>query len=287
MIICILGPTGVGKTKLSECLAEKYNAIVVNADAMQIYKELNIGTAKIKPEEMSKQEHFLFDIKKPDEDYSVYDYQKDVRNILDSNKGKNIILVGGTGLYVKAGLYNYEFSEQTNKETYDDYTNEELYKMLEEKGLTDEVHINNRKRMISKLNSSPNNNLKDELLYDNVIMIGLTTNRDNLYKIIDDRVDKMMKEGLLQEVETLYKKYGKVKSLNTGIGYKELIDYIDGNITLDNAIDLIKQRSRHYAKRQYTWFNNQMNITWFNTNYSDFDKTIEKVEKFIDKNIEI
>lgn len=282
MIICILGPTGVGKTKLSECLAVKYNAIIVNADAMQVYKELNIGTAKIKKEEMSEQEHFLFDIKNPTEDYSVYDYQKDVRNILDNNKDKNKILVGGTGLYVKAGLYNYEFSEQTNKETYDEYTNEELYKMLEEKNMTNEVHINNRRRMISKLNSSSNNNLKNELLYDNVIMIGLTTDRDNLYKIIDDRVDKMMNEGLLNEVENLYKKYGKVKSLNTGIGYKELIDYIDGNITLDSAVDLIKQRSRHYAKRQYTWFNNQMNVTWFDTDYHNFDNTIKEVENYID-----
>ena len=281
MILCILGPTGVGKTKLSEALAIKYDAIVVNADAMQVYKELNIGTAKITKEEKLAKYHYLFDIKNPDEDYSVYDYQKDARKILDSNKHKNIILVGGTGLYIKAALFNYEFSEITSKNEYEDYTNQKLYEILKNEGRADDVHVNNRRRLVSKLNSSKNSNGKNELLYDNVIFVGLTTDRDVLYKIIDNRVDKMINSGLLDEVKELYKKYGKVKSLNTGIGYKELIDYFDGNISLEDAIALIKSRSRKYAKRQYTWFNNQMNITWFNTDYDNFDNTIKKVEKYI------
>ena len=280
MIICIVGPTGVGKTKLSEHLAKKYDAIVVNADAMQVYRELDIGTAKVKPSEMLASEHYLFDIKKPDEDYSVYDYQKDIRNILDKNKNKNIVVVGGTGLYIKAGLFNYEFSER-EKRSFDEYTNEELYKMLESRNDLNEIHINNRKRMVSRLNSSGNNNLKDELLYD-TIFIGLTIDREVLYERINDRVDNMMNEGLLQEVKELYSKYGKVKSLTTGIGYKEIIEYLDGNIRYDEAIDLIKARSRKYAKRQYTWFNNQMDVKWFNTNYENFDKTIKDVEVYID-----
>ena len=281
MIICVLGPTGVGKTRLSEILAVKYDAIIINADAMQVYKELNIGTAKITEDEKQDVEHYLFDIKEPNEYYSVYDYQSDARAILDNNKEKNVIWVGGTGLYVKAALYNYEFSEITTKEEYEGYTNEQLYEMLKKVHKADDVHVNNRRRLISKLNSSSNNNRKNELLYDNVIFIGLTTSRDNLYKIINDRVDKMVKNGLIDEVKSLYSKYGRVKSLNTGIGYKELIEYLDGNCTLEDAIDLIKSRSRKYAKRQYTWFNNQMNITWFNTDYDNFDNTIKEVELYI------
>jgi len=282
MIICVVGPTGVGKTLLSEFLAVKYNATIINADAMQVYKELNIGTAKIKPEEMCEQEHYLFDIKSPDEDYSVYNYQKDVRKILDENKDRNIIIVGGTGLYIKASLFNYEFDEIQERNNFEDFSNEKIYTLLKAKGLDEGVHPNNRQRIISKLNSGSIKKLKDELLYDNVYFIGLTTNRENLYNRINKRVDEMMKEGLLDEVKSLYSKYGKVKSLTTGIGYKELIDYIDGNTSLDDAISLIKQRSRKYAKRQYTWFNNQMNIKWFETDYDNFNSTIKSVEKFIE-----
>ena len=279
MIICVLGPTGVGKTKVSEYLSKKYDGVVINADAMQVYKELNIGTAKIKKEEMSSKKHYLFDIKKPNEFYSVYYYQKDSRKIIEENKDKNIIIVGGTGLYVKACLYNYEFDEIIKRNTYDDYTNEELYQLLEKMGKLDEVHINNRKRMISKLNSSPNNNGKNELLYDNVVMIGLTSDRKKLYDRIDKRVDEMINEGLVDEVKRLYDKYGNTKSLTTGIGYKEIINYLDGLITLDDAIELIKSRSRKYAKRQYTWFNNQMNLKWFNIEEDTFDDIVKYIDK--------
>lgn len=283
MIVCIVGPTGVGKTKLSEVLSVKYNAIVVNCDAMQVYKEMNIGTAKFTKDENLGQKHFLFDIVNPDENYTVFDYQKDLRNVLETHKDRNIILVGGTGLYLKAGLFNYEF-ESREANTYDEYSNEELYAMLEAKNDLEGIHINNRRRMISRLNSSGNNSLKDELLYDNVHFIGLTTDRENLYEKINSRVDVMMNEGLLNEVETLYKKYGNTKALTTGIGYKELIEYLTGNTTLEEAVELIKQRSRKYAKRQYTWFNNQMNVTWFDVNYDNFDETIDAVIKYLEDN---
>ena len=282
MIICVLGPTGVGKTRLSESLAIKYGAIVINADAMQVYRELNIGTAKIKKEEMLAKEHYLFDIKNPDEDYSVYDYQNDLREILKKSGDKNIIIVGGTGLYVKAGLFNYEFSEIKEKREFEEYTNKELYEMLLKEGRADDVHINNRRRLISKLNSSENSHAKNELLYEDVYFIGLTTSREELYKRIDERVDEMMREGLLDEVKNLYARYGKVKSLSTGIGYKELIAYIDGELDLKSALELVKSRSRKYAKRQYTWFNNQMNIKWFQTDYENFDNTINEVSNYID-----
>lgn len=283
MIICIVGPTGVGKTRLSEELALKYDAIVVNTDAMQVYRELDIGTAKIKEEEKKVKEHFLFDIKNPNEEYSVYDYQKDVRKILDNNKNRNIVLVGGTGLYLKAGLFKYEFDDFPVKNEYDGYTNEELYEMLQNTGFSGEIHVNNRRRLISKLNFPINSGLKDELLYSNVYFIGLTAPKEVLYEKINSRVDKMVEEGLFDEVRRVYDKYGKVRVLNRGIGYKEIIAYFEGKITYDETLRLIKQLSRKYAKRQYTWFNHQMDIKWFETDYDNFGKTIEEVEKYIEK----
>lgn len=283
MIICIVGPTGVGKTRLSEELALKYDAIVVNTDAMQVYRELDIGTAKIKEEEKKVKEHFLFDIKNPNEEYSVYDYQKDVRKILDNNKNRNIVLVGGTGLYLKAGLFKYEFDDFPVKNEYDGYTNEELYEMLQNTGFSGEVHVNNRRRLISKLNFPINSGLKDELLYSNVYFIGLTAPKEILYEKINSRVDKMVEEGLFDEVRRVYDKYGKVRVLNRGIGYKEIIAYFEGKITYDETLRLIKQLSRKYAKRQYTWFNHQMDIKWFETDYDNFGKTIEEVEKYIEE----
>ena len=283
MIICIVGPTGVGKTRLSEELALKYDAIVVNTDAMQIYRELDIGTAKIKEEEKKVKEHFLFDIKNPNEEYSVYDYQKDVRKILDDNKNRNIVLVGGTGLYLKAGLFKYEFDDFPTKNEYDGYTNEELYEMLQNTGFSGEIHVNNRRRLISKLNFPINSGLKDELLYSNVYFIGLTAPKEVLYEKINSRVDKMVEEGLFDEVRRVYDKYGKVRVLNRGIDYKEVIAYFEGKMTYEETLRLMKQLSRKYAKRQYTWFNHQMDIKWFETDYDNFDKTIEEVEKYIEE----
>ena len=281
MIIVVTGPTASGKTKLSEKLAKKYNGIIVNADSMQIYKKLDIGTAKVKKEEMEDVPHYLFDICNPEDDYSVYDYQRDARKIIENNRDKTIILVGGTGLYIKAALFDYKFEEQTEKNTYDDLTNEELYNMAKDKGF--DIHINNRRRLINALNKNEVTNNKNDLLYD-AIFIGLKPDRNILYEKINNRVDEMIEEGLLNEVETLYKEYGNVKSLKSGIGYKEIIEYLDGEITLDTAIELIKKRSRHYAKRQFTWFNNQMNMKWFKTDYNNFDNTIKEVIEYLEVN---
>ena len=283
MILCIVGPTGVGKTKLSIELAKYYNAIIVNADSMQVYKELNIGTAKIKEEEKEGIKHYLFDIKEPDMMYTVYDYQKDLRKILDSNKDKNIIIVGGTGLYIKAGLYNYIFEdENTIDNKYDNMTNEELYKLVLEKDKDSDIHINNRKRLIRFLNKKETFKDKDTLLYD-VKFIGLTTDRKTLYERINKRVDIMIENGLVDEVRSLYDRNIKSKAISTGIGYKELYEYFDGKISLEKAIDLIKQRSRKYAKRQYTWFKNQMDIVWFDVNFENFNETIKEVIDKINK----
>jgi len=283
MILVIVGPTGVGKTKLSVSLAHKYNAIILNGDSMQVYRDLNIGTAKVTEEEKEGVPHYLFDIVNPDEMYTVYDYQRDLRSYLDKYKDKNIIIVGGTGLYIKAGLYNYEFStEEKNDKTYDGYTNEELLELVKKIDPNTDIHVNNRKRLIRRLNRKNEPNKASELLYP-ATFIGLTTNRDKLYERINKRVDIMIKDGLIYEVKSLYDKGLHSKAIMTGIGYKELYDYFDHKIDLNEAIELIKQRSRKYAKRQYTWFNNQMDINWFNVDFDNFDNTIKEVEEFIDK----
>lgn len=280
MIICICGPTGVGKTKLSIELAKKFNAIIINCDAMQVYKGLDIGTAKIKEEEKENIPHFLFDIKNVNEDYSVYDYQKDVRKLLEEYKDHNIILVGGTGLYMKAALYDYRFDEETNNNEYEDKSNEELYQLCLAKDKNMDIHINNRKRLIRFLNKTNTSYNKNKLLYD-AVFIGLTTSRDKLYERINQRVDLMIKEGLEKEVKYFYQKNIRSKAIMTGIGYKELYDCFDGNLTKEEAINLIKQRSRRYAKRQYTWYNNQMNINWFDVDFDNFNNTIKEVIEFL------
>ena len=281
MILCVVGPTAVGKTKLSIELAKKYNAIIINCDAMQVYKGLDIGTAKVPKEEMEGIPHKLLDFVDVNYNYTVFDYQKDARNILKEYKDHNIIFVGGTGLYLKAALYDYRFSIDDDNKTYDEYTNEELYDMCLKKDKNCNIHVNNRKRLIRFLNKKDIINVEPKPLYD-IKVIGLTTDRETLYKKINERVDKMLELGLVNEVKKFYDLNIRSKALFTGIGYKEIYSYLDGKITLDEAIDLIKKNSRHYAKRQYTWFNHQMNVKWFDTCYNDFNKTILEVEEYIE-----
>ncbi len=291
-IIVITGPTSVGKTALSIAIAKKYDGEIINADSMQFYKELNIGTAKIKEEEKENIPHHLFDINEIDDEYSIYQYQKDARKIIKDiqERHKTPILVGGTGLYIKAALYDYQLSKEKQTSKYDNYTNDELYKMLTKIDPNNKVDPNNRRRLIRAINyfqenkKSISQNKTNKLLY-NTIFIGLTCNRDILYNRINQRVDKMIKDGLVEEVEKFYKQKIYTKPLINGIGYKELYQYFDGQITLNEAIELIKKNSRHYAKRQYTFFKNQMNITWFNVSFTNFNQTIEEVIKYIDSNI--
>ena len=282
MIICVVGPTGVGKTKMSVELAKKYNGIIVNCDAMQVYKEMDIATAKVTKEEKEGIKHYLFDICNLEDNYTIFDYQKDARKIIEENKNKNIIFVGGSGLYLKSALFDYRFSNDEDNNTYDSLTNEELYDLCVKKDKDMNIHVNNRKRLIRFLNRKEEIVVEPKLLYKNVYFIGLTTSRDKLYKIINERVDKMMENGLLKEAKYFYDKKVNCKALNTVIGYKELFKYFNNECTLEEALDLIKKNSRHYAKRQYTWFNNQMNIEWFDVFYDNFNNTVEEVIKFID-----
>lgn len=283
-VIVILGPTGVGKTKMSIELAKRLNGEVINADSMQFYKGLNIGTAKITEEEKEGIPHHLFDIKEVYEDYSIYNYQIDGRKVIEDilKRGKTPIVVGGTGLYIKALLYDYNLNYEKENNTYDDLTTEELYNKLLELDKSVVIDKNNRRRLIRAINyykeneESISNNKTNKLLY-NVDFIGLTTDRDKLYNIINNRVDKMINDGLLEEVKYFYDKKIYTKPLINGIGYKELYKYFDGEISLEEAVNKIKQNSRRYAKRQYTFFNHQLPVKWVNVNFLNFDDTINDV----------
>ena len=281
MIIAVVGPTGVGKTKMSIELAKEYNAAIINCDAVQIYKYLDIGSAKVCEDEKEGIKHYLLDIKNPNENYTVKDYQIDARKIIGNNKDKNLIFCGGTGLYLCAALMDYRFYEDESCENYDNLDNEELYKLALKKDKSCPIDRNNRVRLIRFLNKKNIEVVEPKLLYENVLFIGLTTDRENLYKIINKRVDLMFENGLLEEVKNLYKKYPNSRVLKSAIGYKEVIKYINNEITLEEGIEEIKKLSRHYAKRQYTWFNNKMNIKWFDVDYNNFENTISNVKKYI------
>lgn len=290
-VIVITGPTAVGKTKLSIELAKKLNGEIINADAMQVYKGLNIGTAKVTEKEKENIPHHLFDIKEVEEEYSIYNYQKDCRKVIDDilRRNKTPILVGGTGLYIKAALYDYKLSEEKTNNTYDNLKTEEIYKELLKLDKDINIDKNNRRRLIRALNyykennTSISNNKTNKLLYD-TIFIGLTTDREILYKKINQRVDNMIENGLLEEVKYYYDKNIKTKPLINGIGYKELYNYFDGLCSKEEAVEKIKQNSRHYAKRQYTFLNHQLNVVWFETAYNNFNNTIEKVSSYIKNN---
>ena len=275
--IVIAGPTGVGKTKISIDLASELNAEIISSDSAQVYRGLNIGTAKITEEEMQGIKHHLIDIVEPVSKYSVGNFEKDVNKILNQNPEKNFLLVGGTGLYLNSVTNGLSILPEADRKTrdylstLDDQTLLELALKYDEEA-TKEIHPNNRVRLervvevflltgqkfseLSKKNVK-NNNFK-------FLKIALERDRENLYDRINKRVDIMFTQGLVDEVKKLYEIYGeKLYKLNI-IGYNEIIDYINGKISLDEANYRIKLNSRHYAKRQFTWFKADKEYKWFN-----------------------
>ncbi len=288
MIIAIVGPTGIGKTALSIGLAKHYNAEIINFDAMQVYEKMDIGTAKVTREEMDGVVHHLLSYVDVNTNYSVYDYQKDARNLIDKllKEKKNIIMVGGTGLYLKATLYDYRFSKEEVSTDYDDLSAEELLKRISKYNYVPKDK-NNRRRLVRELKKLENNIDIDtngnKLLYD-VKIIGLTTDRETLYDRINKRVDIMVENGLVKEINSLKESFNTSKALKTAIGYKEFIPYFNKEITLDEVIDKIKQNSRHYAKRQYTFFNNQLPVIWYHSDFTNFDNTVKMVIDNLDNN---
>ena len=289
MIIVIIGPTGVGKTKLSIELAKKYKAEIINADSVQIYKEVNIASAKIKPSEMENVIHHMLSTKSLKDKNTIFDFQKEGRKVLNKllKENKNVIIVGGSGLYLKSLLYNYELEEEnSNNYDYNGLSNEELKEMADEIYKDNNIHVNNRKRLIrfityykntGKIITEKSN--KNERIYD-FKLIGLTTNRDTLNTQVNERVDEMVNDGLVQEVKYLYdNNYPKIDQI---IGCKELIPYFKNETSLNESIENIKKDTRKFLKRQYTWYNNQMkDIKWFNVDVNNFNKTIKEVTDYL------
>jgi|SRR5690625_199499 len=273
-VIVIVGPTASGKTKQSIKLAKRINAEIINGDSVQVYKDLNIGSAKIKEEEKENIKHHLFDFVNVNEEYTVYNFQQDSRKLI--NQIKTPIIVGGTGFYIKASLYNYEFNfeEDIDYSKFDKYNNEELYQkaMLLDKNAN--LDQNNRQRLIRTIVLSKSDQKrsektkKDEPLYD-ILTFYLDVDRKILKEILIKRLDKMLDEGFIDEV--LYLRSKNVR-LNI-IGYRELDDYLEGKITLNEAKELIIRASMRLAKRQKTWFRNQMDtivVDALNENIEEF-----------------
>lgn len=297
-VLVIVGPTGVGKTSLSIELAKKYSAEIISGDAYQCYKELTIGSAKILPEEMQGIPHYLVDNISYKEEYNVKIFQQKARAYIEDivSRGKLPMIVGGTGLYIKSLLYDYVFHDEEIDQEYNDYletlTNEELYtKLLEadEKAAKD-LHPNNRKRVRRALMMDHMGHKKSEtlakqehkLLYDAYI-VGLTMERPNLYERIDQRVLQMISQGLENEVMGLVNNaddFG-LQSLQ-GIGYKEWKAYYLNEKDKEDTIALIQKNTRNFAKRQYTWFRNQMDIHWYDIERKDFkQELLVEIENWI------
>ena len=300
-VIVICGPTASGKTALSIELAKKINGEIISCDSMQIYKDMNIGTAKVTEEEMQGIKHYMIDFVSPDERYSVADYKNDAEKIIEiiTNKGKIPIIVGGTGLYVDSLIYNIEYPKINLDEDY----RQKLEKEVEEKGLkylydvakkideqaVQKISINDKKRIMRVLEiyhatgktktEQEVESRKKEVKYDYKIF-AINMDREKLYQRINLRVDKMIENGLIEEVENLQKQYNHFPTAMQGLGYKEVVEYLQNEITKDEMIEKIKQESRRYAKRQLTWFRKNKQTIWI-----DGLKNIEYNVSIIEKEI--
>jgi len=289
-VIVVVGPTASGKTKIAISLAKKYNLDVISGDSVAVYKKLDIGSAKPTKEEMDGVKHHLIDVLDPNCQFDVATFQRMAREIIDNNELS--LICGGTGLYIQSVLFNYEFKAQKRDDSYshkfDDLSNEELYELLLKKDPNidkEKLHPNNRKRVLralevmDELNESIHSfDKKKEALYDYYI-IYLKMDREKLYDRINKRVDIMVKEGLIEEVKSLYDD----KIYPHAIGYQELIPYFKGEISLDAAIEEIKKNTRHLAKRQETWFKNQMDSHFYDVDLNNINNTINEIENDLDR----
>jgi tRNA dimethylallyltransferase len=301
-LVVIIGPTAVGKTKLSIALAKRLNGEIISGDSMQIYKGMDIGTAKIKPEEMEGIPHHLLDIKEPWESFSVVEFQQLARSLIHeiSARGRLPMIVGGTGLYIQSVIYDYQFSTAPSDEAY----RRQLRKIAEEEGeetlheqlkaidpeSAARIHPHNVRRVIRALEiyhctgktmTEWQRGQTKRLIYDAAI-VGLTMEREQLYRRINERVEQMLAEGLLEEARALYDRGIRDCQSVQAIGYKELYDYFDGRVSLGEAIEQLKQNSRRYAKRQLTWFRNQMPVQWFDmTDAAEFAEKTEEIFQYI------
>ncbi len=285
MIYAVLGPTCSGKSDIAEAISLKLNCPLINFDAFQVYKEIDKGTAKPPKELLESGRYFLYDFIDLLDEYDVSRYQKDARLLLDQYKNKDVVLVGGTGLYLKALLFDYKFEEEEKmpENFLENKTNQELYDELYKIDPSDALKIgtNNRKRLVralyvykihGKTKSDLNDNGKNKMLYEDVTFIGIDISRDLLYERINHRVDLMFEDGLKEEVDNLFAFYGPNRRAFQAIGYKEF----NSDLSQEEIKELIKKNTRNYAKRQMTFFKHQFeNINWC--------KNVEEVMKVVNK----
>lgn len=300
-VLVIVGPTAVGKTALSVELAKKFNGEIISGDSLQIYKKLDIGTAKISTSEMSGIPHHLIDVIEPTDNYSVADFQKAGRQLITeiTERGHLPIIAGGTGLYIQSLLYDYQLGAKEEvlsdvRKKYEELAGKigkkQLWEYLKEKDplAAEKIHWNNQRKVIRALEvfevtgySIMTPKEKPQCLYE-YCMIGLDTDRKLLYQRIDQRVDQMIAAGLVDEARFVYS-LGEIQA-SQGIGYKELYPYFKGEITLEEAVEQIKQNSRRYAKRQLTWFRNRLKAQWFDL--LEQPKQQEEIKRVIKKWLE-
>ena len=300
-LIILTGPTAVGKTKASIGLAHAINGEIISADSMQVYKEMNIGSAKIKKEEMDGIKHYLVDALDPDEEFHVVKFQKMAKQAMEEiyAKGKIPIVVGGTGFYIQALLYDIDFTENEEDTGY----RTELEELAKEKGpeylhemlkkvdakSAEDIHMNNVKRVIRALEfykqtgkkiSEHNEEERTKQSPYNFCYFVLNDEREHLYERINLRIDQMLEEGLVQEVSALKEKgYTKDMVSMQGLGYKEILDYLDERCTLKEAVYILKRDTRHFAKRQITWFKREKDVIWINKKDYGYDE--ERILKFM------
>ena len=300
-LVVIAGPTASGKSALSVMLAEKINGEIISADSMQVYKDMDIGTAKVTLDEMKNIPHHMIDVFSPAEDFNVSIFSKKAVNIIYKIQQlhKIPILVGGSGLYIDSVVFdNYIFPVEGLEENkvliqqYERLSNDELYALLVDKSpqLAAQVHPNNRKRVVRMLVRSqrPENlHIKKhrEYRFKNTVYFALNMDRGYLYERINKRVDIMFKQGLIEEVKKLLEKgYDLNCKSMLGIGYKETVQYLNGKLTLQDTKDLIKKNSRHFAKRQFTWFRRNENIHWINLDlFQDEEQILSHMTDIIEK----
>nr|WP_141433523.1 tRNA (adenosine(37)-N6)-dimethylallyltransferase MiaA [Bacillus sp. 03113] len=310
-LVVIIGPTAVGKTKLSIELAKAFDGEIISGDSMQIYAGMDVGTAKITNEEMEGIPHHLIDIKKPDEPFSVAEFQELVRKKISeiTARKKTPFIVGGTGLYIQSVIYDYQFSEAPSDPDYrkgleivvENEGSEKLHQLLMkiDPDSGEKIHHHNVRRLIRALEiyhctgktmTEIQNTQRSEELYESAL-IGLSMDRALLYERINKRVDLMMGQGLLEEVEALYSQGLKGSQALQAIGYKEFFSYFEGSSTLQASIDQLKQNSRNYAKRQLTWFRNKMDVEWFDMTETvsshRLEKKIDEISSFIEGKLKI
>lgn len=280
MLYVICGPTGSGKTEIAKILSDRLSAPIINADAFQVYQDMNIGTAKISKDDPYYQRHYLLDILSPEQDFSVMEYQQLFREKVKelSKQYKDIIVCGGTGLYIRASLYDYNFEQHEVDDVSDleELTNEELYEMLQklDPKACENIHMNNRKRVIRAISicrtsshtKSENIDMQEhKIIYPDVRILMISPNREKLYQNINKRVDLMFEQGLLEEVKSLQNRYKLSRTARAAIGYKEILDALENNTSIEDAKELIKQRTRNYAKRQVTFFKHQLPVEIYET----------------------